>query len=285
VWLGVLAVPALLTLGDAFETPRCITFDDVLVGTGIRLRYAASGDSLGEPVIFLHGLTDSWFSFSEVLPKLPPRYRAYALDQRGHGGSERPDSGYAMREFAKDVVAFMDAMRLPRATVVGHSMGSLVAREVAALAPERVERLVLIGAPLTGDNTVMRELDSAVDALGDSITRAFAYEFQASTVHKPITRAFIERATDESMRVPLRVWREALAGIRAGADLSALKGVRFQTLIVRGSEDVFFPRAEQEQLLQVIPNAKLLVYEGAGHAPHWEKPTEFARDLQAFLIQ
>ncbi len=281
--VSVLVAPVLFVLAAALNAPPAVRFHDVLVGTGIRMRYAASGDSLGEPVIFLHGLSDSWFSFSDVLPRLAPRYRGFALDQRGHGGSERPDSGYTMRDMASDIVAFMDAMKLPRATIVGHSMGSLVAREVAALAPSRVTGLVLIGAPWTGDNQAVKELTAAVLAMGDSLPRSFAHEFQVSTVYTPLAAEFLNTAVDESMRLPPRAWREIVAAMPKTVAPAALKAVRFPTLLVWGSQDTYFPRNEQDLLVKEIPNARLIVYESVGHAVHWERPAQFVRDLEAFL--
>ena len=79
------------------------------------------------------------------MPQLAARHRVFALDQRGHGDSDRPATGYAMHDLAADVVAFMDAQGIRRAAVVGHSMGSIVAREVARLAPARLSHLVLEG--------------------------------------------------------------------------------------------------------------------------------------------
>ncbi|HEX2273583.1 MAG TPA: alpha/beta hydrolase, partial [Acidimicrobiales bacterium] len=115
--------------------------------SGLRLEYAEYGHPDGETLVFLHGITDSWFSFSRLLPLLDAtRYRAYALSQRGHGDSDRPESGYSMDDFAADVVGFMDALHVTRATLVGHSMGSVVARRVAATYPDRVDRLVLVGS-------------------------------------------------------------------------------------------------------------------------------------------
>ena len=279
----VFVVPMLFILAAALHAPPAVRFNDVLVGTGIRMRYASSGDSLGEPVILLHGLSDSWFSFSGVLPRLAPRYRAFALDQRGHGGSERPDSGYTMRDMAADVVGFMDAMKLSRATIVGHSMGSLVAREVAALAPSRVTALVLVGAPGTGDNQAIKELSAAVYAMGDSIPRSFAHEFQVSTVYRPIAPEFLETAVDESMRLPPKAWREIVTALPKTVAPSALNAVSFPTLIVWGAQDTYFPRNEQDLLVRSIPNARLVVYESVGHAVHWEVPAEFVRDLEKFL--
>jgi non-heme chloroperoxidase len=119
---------------------------DAHLTTGVRLHYAEQGDIAAHPLILLHGYTDLWVSFSAVLPALAATYHAYALDQRGHGDSDRPASGYTMPDFAADVVAFMAAMGLTRATLVGHSMGSFVAQQVALAAPECVARLVLIAS-------------------------------------------------------------------------------------------------------------------------------------------
>src|SRR5215204_2978292 len=95
---------------------------DMQVPTAVRLRYSEQGDPAGRPVIMLHGYTDSSFSFSRVLPLIDPSHRVFALDLRGHGNSERPAGGYTVRDFAADVMAFMDALGLERANLVGHCM-------------------------------------------------------------------------------------------------------------------------------------------------------------------
>lgn len=109
---------------------RSVRFAHVRLRTGVRLHYAEQGDPRGEPLILLHGLGDSWYSFSGILPKLPTSLRVFAIDQRGHGDSDRPASGYTLADLSDDAVAFMDAMGIPRATVIGHSMGSFVAQRV-----------------------------------------------------------------------------------------------------------------------------------------------------------
>lgn len=121
-----------------------LKFDDVHLPTGVRLHYAEQGDPAAQPLILLHGYSDSWFSYSGVLTGLARNYHVYALDQRGHGDSDRPATGDAMADLAADVIAFMDVKGIERATIVGHSMGSFVARQVVAAAPERVARLVLV---------------------------------------------------------------------------------------------------------------------------------------------
>src|SRR5688500_17624428 len=89
------------------------------LATGVELHYVEQGDPAGSPLILLHGGTDSWHSWELILPRISRAYHAYALDQRGHGESGKPDSGYAVADFARDVVAFMDALGIARAAVVG----------------------------------------------------------------------------------------------------------------------------------------------------------------------
>jgi pimeloyl-ACP methyl ester carboxylesterase len=91
------------------QAPR-LRFATTRVGSGPQVRYTEQGDPGGEPILFLPAYADSWFSYSRVLPLLPVRYHAYALDQRGHGDSERPDCCYGVKDFAGDVVAFLDAV-------------------------------------------------------------------------------------------------------------------------------------------------------------------------------
>jgi pimeloyl-ACP methyl ester carboxylesterase len=85
-----------------------LRFAEAHLTTGVRLHYAEQGDPAGQPIILLHGYSDSWYSFSRVLPALAATYHIYALDQRGHGDSDRPAQGYGMPDFAADVVAFLD---------------------------------------------------------------------------------------------------------------------------------------------------------------------------------
>src|ERR671916_2101978 len=127
--------------------------------TGVRLQYAQRGDPTGEPIIFLHGYSDSWFSFSRVLPLLSSEYHAFALTQRGLGDSDKPECCYTLDDFAADVDAFMEAVSIEEATLVGMSGGSFIAQRVALDYPHRVSRLVLISSAVTlRDNEALMRL-------------------------------------------------------------------------------------------------------------------------------
>lgn len=277
----IAAVAALHSAPTPIDPPR---FADARLATGIRIRYAEQGDPAGHPLILLHGYTDSWFSWSGVMPELARRHRVYALDLRGHGDSDRPAAGYAMRDMAADVVAFMDAKGIRRATVVGHSMGSFVAQQVAAAAPERVAGLVLMSSTTTPRNVVgMEDFARAVNELTDPVPEAFAREFQVSTIHHPIPAEFLDQAVAITLRMPARVWRELMAGMLATDPAPELGRSGIPTLILWGEKDAGFPRSEQDALVAAIPGAELKVYPETGHALHWERPERFVRDLDEFI--
>jgi pimeloyl-ACP methyl ester carboxylesterase/tetratricopeptide (TPR) repeat protein len=264
-------------------SPTALRFSDVRLQTGVRLRYAEQGDPSGQPVIMLHGYSDSWFSYSRILPLMDAKYHIYVLDQRGHGDSERPASGYTFHDFAADVLAFMDAKGLKAATIVGHSMGSFVAQYVAARAPARVTRLVLVGSATTVRNDVVSGLQSSVNKLQDPVSEKFVREFQTGILSQPVPDQFLERVISESLRLPAHVWRAVMAGMIASDATAKLSNIKAPTLIIWGDQETVFPRSEQDALVSAIPNAVLKVYPKTGHSPNWEQPEEFAKDLKDFL--
>lgn len=254
------------------------------LGDGMRLRYAVQGQPGGRAVILLHGYSDSWYSFSPVLPLLPAELRVYALDQRGHGESDRPQAGYALTDLAGDVIALMDAEGISRAVIVGHSMGSLVAQQVARLAPARVEGLVLVGsAPSIHSMPGAMDFAAAVHELTDPVSVEFIEEFQRSTIHRPLPDSFVARVVDESRRLPARVWHDIIDGMVATGPARELGTAGIPTLLLWGEKDAVFPREAQDSLLAMIPGAELEVYLETGHAVHWERPEEFVSDVMTFL--
>jgi non-heme chloroperoxidase len=132
---------------------------------GTRLMYVERGDADGTPVVLLHGYTDSMRSYQRVLPHLPQSLRIFAVTQRGHGGSDKPEGSYTSDVFARDVAAFLDSLGLERAVIVGHSMGSTVAQRFAVEYPQRTQALVLEGAfmPRPANAEVRKFLDEGPD--------------------------------------------------------------------------------------------------------------------------
>ncbi|HST23412.1 MAG TPA: alpha/beta hydrolase [Blastocatellia bacterium] len=259
------------------------TVNSIELPNRVKLQYVERGDCAGTPVLFLHGITDSWHSFEPVLPHLPASIRAFALSQRGHGDSDKPTSGYYPRDFADDVLAFMDALKLKQAVIAGHSMGSNIAQRFALDYPERILGLALIASffSFRGKQCVM-ELRDSVSNLADPIDRDFALEFQQSTLAKEVPQTFLETVVEESRKTPARVWRATLEGLLEADHSAELYKIKTPTLIVWGDQDAYCPRSDQEALREAITGSRLLAYTSAGHAVHWEYPERFAADVAAF---
>ena len=257
-----------------------------IVSPDVRLEYVETGDPAGLPVVLLHGVTDSWTSFEGTMERLPESIRAIAVSQRGHGNSSRPESGYLMEDFSGDVLRFMDALELPAAVIVGHSMGGFVAQRFAAEHPERTRGVVVMGsAPGMGRNYVVREMLWALDAMVDPIDPAFVREFQASTLARPVDPALFHGVVAESLKVPVRVWRDAFRGFLDVDHDAILSRIQAPAIVAWGSCDAIFSADEQAALRDAIPGARLVTYAGGGHAFHWEDPAAFAADLTTFCIE
>ena len=259
---------------SVLETPSAVT-----------LAYAEQGDPAASALLLLHGYSDSWRAYGPLLGRLARVHRTIAVSLRGHADSPRPETGYGIGDFASDLLALMDRCGLPNATVVGHSMGSMVAARLALDHPDRVEALVLIGAlaTLKGNAAAEGELRDAVEDLTDPVPADFVRAFQESTLARPVAPAFLETVIAESLKMPARVWRAALRSMLE-QDLSPeLHRIGVPALILWGDHDGLCDRASQTALARAIPDARLSVLAGAGHAPHWEDPAGVAAEIACFV--
>jgi pimeloyl-ACP methyl ester carboxylesterase len=259
----------------------------ITLSSGVTLNYVVQGDSKGRPVVLIHGVGDSWHSYERVLPLLPPSLRVYAVTLRGHGWSDHPPSGYARADFAGDIAEFLKALDLHRVVLVGHSLGSFVAEQVAADDDGRIDKLVLIGAgPGTVPDPVLRRsLIDSFERLQDPVDFTFARDFQASTIHAPVPPAFFETMVAEALKAPAATWHGIAAGWRTEEDGTFLQRIRIPTLLLWGDHDEIFPRPQQDALVRSFGNARLVQYADTGHALHWERPERFAVDLQRFVAE
>jgi pimeloyl-ACP methyl ester carboxylesterase len=177
----------------------------------------------------------------------------------------------------------MGVLELDNAIVIGHSLGSFVAREVARRAPRQVSRLVLVGSGAWANNEGMNQLRDLIHSFGEQIPAAFIDEFQRSTFSRPLPDEFLTAVMAASASVPPRVWRDGIDGLIAFDDRRRLRQLRLPTLLIWGEQDQVFTRTDQEALLDGIPGSRLVAYGGIGHAPHWEVPEAFVADLLAFV--
>ena len=247
---------------------------EVTVANGVRLQYVEQGPADGPVVLMLHGYGDSWFSYSEVLPLMPRTLRVIVPDQRGHGNSDRPAKGYAIDDFASDALQVLDRVGAREAVVVGHSMGSLVALRMAEGAPERVQRLVLLGTTAVIRNEAVAAMQREVNALTDPVDSKWVRDFQMSMFHRPAPEAFVNRLIEESEKLTAHVWKSVLAGIWNHTLVS--KSIRVPTMVIGGDKDSVFSIADQRAVADAIPGATFTLLKDVGHGVHWEDPQALA---------
>lgn len=254
----------------------------VRLSTGVALPGVVHGASSGATVLLLHAWGESRGSFDRLLALLPPELRVFAMDQRGHGEADKPETGYLLHDFADDITAFMDEHGIPTAVLVGASSGGYVAQQVAASAPERVAGLVLIGAPRTLQNRP--SFADEVDRLTDPIDPGWVREFlTAFPLYHRVPQWYIDDRVCDGLRMPARVWREALKGLLAAEPPTRIATITTPTLIVWGDRDEVLRYEDEQALTAAIPQSRLVVYEDSGHLVLWEQPERVASDLVAFV--
>jgi non-heme chloroperoxidase len=260
--LAFLAVPTnsvqALPAPDESARPQSLL---VKLPSGITLNYFVQGDPKGAPIVFLHGAGDSWHSYDLVIPRLPEKYRIYAITLRGHGWSDHTAEGFALTDFAADITAFLEQFNLRNVVLVGHSLGSFVAQQVAANDKGRLAKLVLIGSGpgVIHDQQAQQSIQSVFSGVKDPVPYTFARDFQASTIYAPVPPVFFETLVNEALKAPASTWQGLGKGINS-QNPPALDQIKVPTLIFWGDKDYFFKKADEDLLVTKIVGSKLIVY-------------------------
>ena len=236
----------------------------------LRLHYETEG--AGPPVLFMHGYTSTIALWQDQVPVFSPDYRLIRMDLRGHGESEGTDmDGYDFAALAGDALAVLDREGVERATIVGHSMGGMVAQELLARHGDRVGAAVLSS---TTCKAPRREYFQPVVEWAVRLGDIPAGERAAD----PLTRSC--RPVSEATA---RGCGEMHMTMENFAD--SLKGSATPCLVIRGSEESGTILSGSSMLLDALPNAQEAVIEGAGHVPQITHPAAYNDVLGGFLRQ
>lgn len=270
------------------------------VGDGLRLHVSAdAADGDAPAVLLLHGFTGSGGTWGPLRAALagayPTPYRTLAVDLPGHGRSGAPadPARYALDRTADDLARVLDALGVPRAAVLGYSLGGRLALRFALRHPDRLAALVLESASPGVADAAERATRVTADAvLADALERDGVEAFVDRWERLPLWAS--QAALPAEVRAALRRQRLAndarglansLRGAGAGADepvLGRLGEIRAPALLVAGALDAKYV-ALGRAMVGALPGARLAVVEGAGHAVHLERPGEFARLVRRFL--
>jgi pimeloyl-ACP methyl ester carboxylesterase len=255
---------------------------ELRVATGVALTYLEQGAPSGTAILLLHPWGESLRCFDRLIALMPRSFRVLSLDQRGHGGAEKPAGGYELAAVAADVEAFMDAAEVVAAVLVGSSSGGYVAQQVALDSPSRVTGLVLVGAPrsLHGKPPFADEVGRLTDPVDPSWVRESLTWFPR--FHE-VPDWYIEDRIRDGLRLPAHVWRDTLTGLITAMPPTDIGTITAPTLVIWGDRDELLPGEDQRRLAAAIPGCRLVVYQETGHLVLWEQPDRLATDLIAFV--
>jgi len=258
----------------------------------IRLHYEEAGE--GPPLLLLHGLNGSTFSFHLLSPLMKSRFRVIALDLLGFGYSDRPNGvDYSLEAQARLVAGFLDALSIEKTHLLGYSLGGAVAMHFAAAYPERVDRLIL--AASATDEEMRRGLRSS------RVVRPLLPVVAVLTLHnKRFRRMSLRSACYDSSIITDELVEQYIAPSHVRGHLRALgslmvdrghdvrvdlSAVRAPTLVLWGAGDRWLPPSQGERLRELLPDARLVLVDRAGHLLFEERPEEAAKAITDFLTE
>lgn len=219
----------------------------------------------GPPLILLHGLAASARWWARVLPALGERHSVHAVDLPSFGQSGR-GVRFHLERVPDHLVRLMDEAGIERASVIGHSMGGLIAGRMAADHPERVDRLVLVDAGfLRLDPSWLHKVTGPVRAI------RFTRPSLARLLLEDVARVGPFALADATIQLLRTGWVEVLSRIQA------------PTLVVWGEGDTICPPVIGEGIVERIPGSRMVVIPDSGHNPMWERPKAFLAAVVPFL--
>jgi pimeloyl-ACP methyl ester carboxylesterase len=248
---------------------------DFLEIDGLTVRYQVGGQ--GPHILVLHGWGGAIESFAPVLDDLHRSFTVTALDLPGFGKSGLPPATWGSTDYADVTLKVMDRLRLDRAGVIGHSFGGQVSIRLAASAPQRVGKLVLVGsAGIRTRPALATRLKRTAARLGKWLAAHGGWvgeKARAAIYHRVQSRDY---ANAGPLRPTLvRVISEDLTPL--------LPLIAAPTLLVWGAQDRDVPVAAAQVMARLIPAAQLVVFENAGHFAYLDQFDRFRLLVARFL--
>ena len=266
----------------------------IKLSTGITMKYVDTGNKKGEPVLLLHGSSDTGRSYQltiEELIKINPNLRIIAPDLRGHGETSMPDEKscasapekcFTPAAFASDIIALMDQLNISQAHIVGHSMGSVITQELVLNYENRIKSIVLIGTFANGKEAqgihqfILPEIidknfkSALVKQKGNNIQwPKDAYRVTAKDLGPEITtflkdnwvvelgtdKAYLEAIYQETIQVPIGTWIGMMRALGNMDNREALADVKIPTLVLNAIQDMIVLEADQMQVKAALEKA------------------------------
>jgi len=257
---------------------------------GISLFYEERG--AGDPLILIMGITASGASWEKHAIHWQAEFRCILPDNRGIGQTDKPPGPYTSVMMADDIVGLMDCLSIPKARIVGCSMGSIIAQQIMLQYPERVKSAVLM-CPWARVDSYAREVFHHLVNCNARLTpeEFLAYIqlliFSKSSWDDPVFHASMledrnAAALDPNLQ-PLFALEAQAAACTGHNILNRLATIQCPCLVIGGVNDIFTPVWMAKEIASAMPSCELHLYENAGHGFHWEHLTDFNPRVLAWL--
>lgn len=247
----------------------------------------------GRPVLFLHGWLGSWSLWRPTIEALGREYKTYSIDFWGFGesraGREQAENlqSFKVESFVEMVNQFMDKLGIPKAAIVGHSMGGTVALSMAIQHPEKVVKACCIGSPINGNSLNLLLKLSGVPAFAFIIWRS-----------PPLLKLFLrmysrfmakdgkkmsQLITRDVSNITMESFFQSIGTLRATNLTNQLGKITVPTLGIYGRNDIIVKPTQRNLLQTGVPHSSIVYYEDAGHFPMLDTPDQFLDSLKVFL--
>lgn len=285
-------LPVEISQDDWAEAKRFVT-----LSTGIKMAYVEMGNPNGEVVILQHGMTDNSRSWSLAAPYFAKAgYHVYLPDLRGMGKSDAPDGYYTPITYATDMEAFFDAMKIDKAILVGHSLGSYTVQCFSIMFPERCNKIVLVSSlPIEKyqNASLLPAYRAYVEPLAQDghPTDAFMDKWYATVLHEEkfadAFDTFLANMKKEAQVLSKKAWKNIMLGMMAVdmTDLYSQIDRGIPVLIMHGDADTMALTQYQEELCKIfaVDESSYVNYAGIGHNIQFEMPGRCATDILTWL--
>jgi pimeloyl-ACP methyl ester carboxylesterase len=258
---------------------------------GIKMAYEEQGS--GDPLLLIMGITAPGAVWEAHAAEWEKSFRCILGDNRGVGGSDKPEGPYTSAMMADDYAGLLDALGIEKARVVGCSMGSIIAQQLALRHPSKIQSAVLMCTWGRCDRYA-RSVFNHMEHIKARLTPSEFMEYiQLLIFTKPFWdndeayQSILDGRKDADLNAdpqPLHALHGQADACREHDVVSELGNVRCPCLVIGGKDDIFTPRWMGEEVHAALPDSELHLYDDAGHAFHWECLDDFNPRVRDWLL-
>jgi pimeloyl-ACP methyl ester carboxylesterase len=264
----------------------------------INIAYKRFGQ--GKPIIFIPGIgasiqVDEPTLLSEFVAS---NHTVIVFDNRGMGETTVGTKPFSIEQFANDTAGLLDALHIEKADVLGGSLGSFIAQELALNYPQKVDRLILVSGSCGGNESIgpsEQTLEILTTLYSPEVSQNMTGEQQAMILaqilfppewlkeHPEVLNNTVIQLAPGSSATPEIIQQQGLAAGTWKGSCDRLSRITQPTLLIVGDQDLLMPAANSVMMAQRIPNSQLVIMEGTGHGVSWQVPNEFTAHILNFL--